>query len=536
MKKFGTFFILLVCVFVCFAMSEEGSIEEGVSAINFQHEKTNGILKRFEEIGKIYRCSKHEKLMGEYLMNWAIENDFQVNQDEVGNVVIKVPGNSCKNKPVVVIQGHQDMVCVKTEESNHDFITDPIQFVFDDEWLSAKDTSLGADNGIGIAIAMELALDDSIKRPPMELLFTVDEETGLTGALSLQPGFIEGKILLNIDSEVEGHFTVGCAGGITSYLNLSLEYDSIPSDYVLMKVVADNMTGGHSGVDIHKGKANAIKVLARTLQELAAVSDIRVGNIKGGTVSNAIPRAAKADIFFPSLDEEKMRSVISEINDLIKNEYLSVDPDLSITMIELPNGSMNEATTSDSTKKVIDFIIALPHGVDAMSANIENLVETSNNLAIVKMEDGQLQIITNQRSSLMAKLDEITNRIEEIARQFGGEGTSSNGYPSWEPNMDSSIMKICTETYENLFGKEPIVEVIHAGLECGVIDNTYPGMDMISFGPTIENAHTTDERVHIGSIGLIWDFMAQLLQEIRPLDDPDGTHGHHGHHGHDGDK
>lgn len=485
--------------------------------MKFEHEKTNEILKWFEEISKIPRCSKNEEKIAQWLMEWAKENNFETKMDKVKNLVIKVPASpGFENSPTVVIQGHMDMVCEKTPDSDHDFTKDPIKLVFDGEWLTADKTTLGSDNGIAIAMGMTLAVDKEIEHPPLELLFTVDEETGLTGANALEPGFIEGKILINIDSEDEGVFTVGCAGGINSYLSLPIEFEDVPSGYKQYKVSAGGMKGGHSGIDIALGKANAITVMARALRQVIKENiDIRIANIKGGSAHNAIPRDGWSVVFIPENEVDKVKEIVSQYSEVLNNEFKSTDPDLAVTLKEFTEGEYGKVLTSAATKKTIDFIMVIPHGVAAMSPDIEGLVETSNNLANVSVEDSAVKVLTSQRSSVVSRLQAHTDGIEAVARIAGGDAHSGEGYPPWPPNMDSPLLDRSVQLYEKLYNKKPVVEIIHAGLECGIIGDKYPGMDMISVGPTLKNPHSPDEKIHIGTIGMVWDFILALLKDLK---------------------
>ncbi|OQX84516.1 hypothetical protein B6D60_09220 [candidate division KSB1 bacterium 4484_87] len=480
------------------------------------HAKTREVLKWFEKITQIPRCSKHEEKIAQWLTDWAKENGFEVKTDEVNNLVIKVPATpGYENSPVVILQGHMDMVCEKTPESTHDFTKDPIKLVYEGEWLTADGTTLGADNGIALAMAMAIAVDKDIEHPPLELLFTVDEETGLTGANYLQPGFLEGKILINVDSEDEGVFTVGCAGGINTVSTVQFDTESIPANYKQFKMVAGGMKGGHSGIDIAMEKANAIKVLCRVMDKIVKSGvDLRIADYVGGSAHNAIPRDSEAVVFLPESDLKKAESVIADMEATMRREYKNTDPELSLTIKE-NNGTFNKVATPAGTKKIINFVYAVPHGVAAMSTDIKDLVETSNNLANVSIENGAVTILTSQRSSLVSRLDAITSRIEAVAQLAGGQAKSGDGYPPWPPNMESKLLKKSTELYERMYNKKPVVEVIHAGLECGIIGDKYPGMDMISIGPTIKYPHSPDEKIHVGSIGLVWDFMTQLLKELK---------------------
>lgn len=458
--------------------------------MKFEHEKTNDIIKWFEEISKIPRCSKNEGAICNWLTNWAKEHKFAVKTDKVQNVLIQIPGTAGYEKsPAVVIQGHMDMVCEKTPDSTHDFSKDAIKMVYEGEWLTADRTTLGADNGIAIAMAMAMAEAKDIAHPPLELLFTVDEETGLTGATALEPGFLEGKILINVDSEDEGYFTVGCAGGVNTNLAIPVVTTAVPANYSLLKINASGMKGGHSGIDINKEKANALKVLAQTLIYIAKNVDLRIVQFNGGTAHNAIPRDAEALIFVPTTEIKKVKDTVTEAQTTLKQEFRNTDPDLALSTTET-SGTDAQALTKESTAQVLDFVLVIPHGVAAMSTDIQGLVETSNNLARVTIEDNKVKVLTSQRSSVVSRLRAHTNRIEAVARLAGGEAQSSGGYPPWQPNMDSPLLAKSLAIYEKMFNKKPHVEVIHAGLECGIIGDKNPGMDMISIGPTLTTSPT----------------------------------------------
>lgn len=481
-----------------------------------EHAKTDEILKWFEQITKIPRCSKQEEKIRAWLMNWAKEHNLETKKDKVGNLLIKVPASpGYENAPITVLQGHMDMVCEKTPDSDHDFTKDPIKLVYEGDWLTADKTTLGADNGIGIAMAMTAALAKDMAHPPLELLFTIDEETGLTGANALEPGFVKGKILINLDSEDEGVFTVGCAGGMNTYSTVPVELENIPSNYVQHKLVAGGMRGGHSGVDIKQERANAIKVITRVIQAIKKEVDVRIADIQGGRAHNAIPRDCESVVFLPKKDEEKARKIVAEIEKTLKIEFKNTDPELKITLAETKDGKFTKVMTAKATQKFVDYVFAVPHGVDAMSTDIKGLVETSNNLANIRMENGNVKVLTSQRSSIISRLNALTSRIEAVARLANGEANSGDGYPPWPPKMDSALLDRSKRLYQKMYGKEPIVEVIHAGLECGIIGDKNPGMDMISIGPDLKNPHSPDEKISIPAIGKVWDFLAELLKELK---------------------
>ncbi|MFC1726654.1 beta-Ala-His dipeptidase [candidate division KSB1 bacterium] len=362
-------------------------------------------------------------------------------------------------------------------------------------------------------MGLVFALDKNSAHPPLELLFTVDEETGLVGATELKSGFIDGKILLNLDSEDEGIFTVGCAGGKHTFVDLQLKYTDAPKKYNPCSIKAGGMKGGHSGVDIKEERANAIIILTRVLSLIE--DDIRIVYINGGTAHNAIPRDAEAVIFVSEDREKAVKKVVKDFEKTVKIEFANTEPDLKLNLSSFKDIKDDRAMTTETTKKVIDLILAMPHGVIGMSTDIEGLVETSNNLANVKVEDGMLKVLSSQRSSVMSKLFEISGKIESIAKLAGAVYETSKGYPAWQPNMDSPLLDKCKKLYKKMNKKDSVIEIIHAGLECGIIGSKYPGMDMISFGPTIKNPHSPDEMINVETIGMVWDFFAELLKSLK---------------------
>ncbi|MDM8562254.1 beta-Ala-His dipeptidase, partial [Candidatus Marithioploca araucensis] len=372
----------------------------------------------------------------------------------------------------------------------------------------------GADNGIAIAMAMTLALEKGVLHPPLELLFTVDEERGLVGASMLTPDFFEGRILVNIDSEEDEYFMVGCAGGSDTHLSLPIEWTNIPAAYQLVKINAGGMKGGHSGLDINAERANAIKILARTLYFITQQVDIMLADINSGTASNVIPRHSEAFVFVSESDIEQVKTIVLKAEKILKAEYKNTEPDLFIN-VDASDKTYSKVVMSDSTNEVIDFLMVLPHGVDAMSTDIAGLVETSNNLAQINVEDKQLKVLTSQRSAVKSRIEALTHRIEAVARLIGGETYSDNHYPGWQPNLESPLLAKSIEVYKKLFNKAPVVEAIHAGLETGIISEKVPSMDMIAIGPTIKNPHSPDEKMLVSSIGKIWDFLLALLKELK---------------------
>jgi dipeptidase D len=478
------------------------------------NEKTIETLDLFKQISVIPRCSGNEKHMAAWLEEWARASGLDVRTDLLGNVVIRVPATSgYESAEGIVIQGHMDMVCEKAPGSGHDFSRDPISIRHDDDWLTADRTTLGADNGIGIALCLALAKDDTIAHPRLELLFTVEEETGLRGATSLQQGFIEGRFLINIDSEDEGVFTVGSAGGRILQIEYPISTEPVPGSFKTCTLRTSGLRGGHSGVDIHKRRGNANKILTDALTALCNAFDIRLVSIKGGTLSNAIPRDAEAVIACNPARFSELQALISDFERNLRNKYADSDPEVSIGLSEAdPGPAPSAALLRKDTDNVIRLLAALPDGVLEMSPDIEGLVETSNNLARIELADSTLTVLNFPRSSVMAALDGVATRIGSEAARVGAVVKKSGDFPPWEPDMHSPLLKQCREVYRQLFNKEPEVSVIHAGLECGVIGSKIPGLDMISIGPTIENPHSPDERLHIPSIAKVWKFLVAFLE------------------------
>lgn len=461
------------------------------------------IWKHFEEICKIPHCSKHEEKLGEYIINIAKEKGLEVQKDEIGNVVVRKKASpGYEHVPTVILQGHIDMVCEKNKDVEHDFEKDPIPVYQDGEYLKAKGTTLGADNGVGVAIALAI-MEKDIVSGNLEFLFTVDEETGLTGASHLKPDFIKGRMLLNLDSEEFGSIYIGCAGGGNSTIRLPLTF--IPSNENGLQIMVKGLRGGHSGTDIDKGRANAIKLLARILWN---IDGYKLSSIEGGDKHNAIPREASA-VILPS-DEEKVRKVAKDIEALLREEFSSTEPNLAI---EIKNIEVRRLLSDESQQKVLHLLMALPHGVLAMSQDVKGLVETSTNLATVRTNDA-LEILMSSRSSVKSSLQFIMQVIRAIGEMAGAEVKEGDLYPGWKPNLNSRLLHIASETYKELFGKEPEKKAIHAGLETGIIGEKIGNMDMISIGPQIEYPHSPDERVHIPSVQKFYTYLLKILENI----------------------
>jgi dipeptidase D len=472
---------------------------------------TELILKKFEQISSIPRGTKFEAGICQWLIDWGAAHNFQSRTDAAGNLVIYVPASvGYENRPTLILQGHMDMVWQKTPESNHDFEKDPIELIRDGDWIHANGTTLGADNGIGMALMLALVEDESISHPPLELLFTVEEEMGVVGADNLDPSLLTGKMLINVDSETEGVFTVGCAGGGSVYITLPVNWNLQSVEEIAFELKVTGLQGGHSGEDINKFRANANKLIARVLDFIQRDVPIRLSTLKGGTARNAIPRDAEA-IFVCSKDKvglcrEKFSTIVREI----QAEHARAEQGLSITLTEKSGEPVRSITQSETTTG-IRLLMSLPHGVSAMSAEMPGFIETSNNIGILELKDDGLFILSNNRSSILSRLEEITNQIESLAWLAGATTERTKVFPPWQPNMESPLLKQCIETFRSIVEEDPKVELTHGGLECGIISDRCGGLDTISMGPTIKDLHSPEERLYIPSLPKTWEFLKTLL-------------------------
>jgi dipeptidase D len=477
---------------------------------------TRTIIDYFEQINQIPRCSKQEQRISRWLQQWAKDRGLPEKSDSAGNLVIQVPAsNGFEQAPSVILQGHMDMVCEKQDDSDHDFSKDPIRMVQEGPWLSARETTLGADNGIAMAMALALVDSPDVSHPPLELFFTVDEETGLTGVLKMDPSLLSGKILINLDSEDEGVFVVGCAGGRNTSIIRPLDVTILDDAYDLLSVSAQGMKGGHSGVDIAKHRANANNVMARLLSAGMAVAPMRLVALKGGTGRNVIPRGCEALVACPRDAVEALEGMINSVAALIKQEYKTADPQLSVDIEKKgPVKAGRRGVTENDTAVMVNLLAALPSGPVAMAEDFPLLVQTSTNLSLVEISNGALAVTTNQRSSVPSQLDAICLAVEAVGRLAGATVQTGTGYPSWPMDRESPLLKRCTALYRELFDAAPTVQIMHAGLECGVIGDRCPGMDMISLGPTMENPHSPSERLYLPSVGKVWRLMVALLKSF----------------------
>lgn len=476
--------------------------------------KPAAVFHYFEEICQVPRPSKKEEKIVAYLKEFGKKHNLETKVDEVGNVLIKKPASKgMENCKTVVLQSHVDMVCEKNNNVSHDFLTDPIETIIDGEWMKANGTTLGADNGIGVATELAILADDTLEHGPIECLFTIDEETGLTGAFALKEGFMNGDILLNLDSEDEGELFIGCAGGIDSVAEFNYYEADVPNGYFCCKIEVKGLKGGHSGGDIHLGRANANKILNRFLTLAFNKYDLYLCEIDGGNLRNAIPREAHAIIAIPEANKHDLRTDLNVFTAEVQAEYAVTDPDMELILSSEP--ARAKAIDADTTQRLLQTLYAVPHGVYAMSQDIPGLVETSTNLASIKMKPGNIiRIETSQRSSTASSKQDIANMVRTVFEMGGAVVTFGEGYPGWKPNTHSEILEIATASYKRLFGVDAQVKAIHAGLECGLFLDKYPGLDMISFGPTLQGVHSPDERMLIPTVEKFWLHLTDILKHI----------------------
>jgi dipeptidase D len=474
--------------------------------------KPSVVWNQFYEISQIPRCSTKEGEILSYLKNFCKKNNLTYKQDKIQNICIKKPASSgLENLPGVVLQGHVDMVCEKNAGTEHDFSVDPIKLLVKDGWVTADGTTLGADNGIAVAMALAVLESDTIEHGPLEALFTVDEESALTGALNLDPSIVDGTVLFNIDSEEEGIFYIGCAGGVNTIGNLAVEEEPLPKGHKSYELQVFGFKGGHSGAEIHEERGNAVSVSARILRDINSKTKVRIFNINGGGKHNAIPR--ENFISFTTDNPEAIVNTISEYSKILKNEMGDLEFNMNVKVVE-ENSVPKTVFTQGFSDRLIGILFSMPHGVIKMSRKVPGLVETSTNLASVVLKDGNIKIETSQRSSIMSENDEIADKVRTIMEAGGAKVHFESRYPSWEPDPNSNILKLFKDVYKREEGKDAEVKAIHAGLECGVIGNKLEGMEMISFGPDMEDVHTPDERLKISSVEAVWEFLLKILKEV----------------------
>jgi dipeptidase D len=470
---------------------------------------TDPVLNYFKQIARIPRPSGGEEEITVWLEEWAGTRGLHHCRDATGNLFIYAPATpGMETAPTVVLQGHLDMVCERTPDAPIDPSCEPLQLIIEGEWLRANDTTLGADNGIAIAMAMALLDESNGVHPSLELLFTVDEESGLTGVAGLDGSLLQGRILLNLDSEEEGVLTVGCAGGQQTDIVLPLDWERAPADATTWLLRVHQLYGGHSGVDIHHGRANANQILAEAIERLGTTA--RIAHLQGGTAHNAIPRDSQATLCLANETEADAQQQVQRLEGELRQRIGTVDPNLAIAL-EPWNEAAAQVLTRSSQGQLLGLVSGLPHGVYRMSEEFSGKVQTSNNLATLRMTEGQLEIICSQRSFVPGELADLTARIEAIAVAHGAGATSDPGYPGWEPEMSSMLLARCKRVFHREFNREPKIEVIHAGLECSSIGERVPGMDMLSFGPTICDPHSPQERLHLPSVSAVYRFLRAVL-------------------------
>ena len=472
------------------------------------------VWTHFDHIRQIPRCSKHEEKIRQYILEFAKKQGLQTRTDPVGNVVVLKPAaKGMENKPIAILQGHMDMVCEKNSDVTFDFTKDPIQLTINGDLLKAKGTTLGADNGIGVAMSLAILEDKTLKLGPIEALYTVDEETGLTGAFALEQNMLKGRIMLNLDSEDFGIITVGCAGGGDSKLELPLTMEPASSTAVGLSVTVSGLRGGHSGVDIHEQRGNAIKILARLLWKAGMKhTNLTIADIKGGDKHNAIPREAHAVIGVLKADKAAVTSVLKQECQAALEEIKAVDPGLKL---DVKDQAMPKQTiTHASSLTLLNLLCGLPHGVDKRSYEIPALVETSNNVATVSITGKNAVISTSSRSSVKSELQDMRDRIHAVASLAGATTTEGMPYPGWKPNMESKLLKLSQKIFKDMYHEDAKIEAIHAGLETGIVGEKFPGMDMISIGPTVKNPHSPDEYLAISTVGKTYDYLLRILQSL----------------------
>jgi dipeptidase D len=470
------------------------------------------VWKHFDEIRKIPRCSKHEEKIREYIVGFAKKQGLKTKVDATGNVVIQKPATpGMQNKPTVILQGHMDMVCEKNSDVKFDFSKDPIQLKITGDLLTANGTTLGADNGIGLAISLAILEDTKVRHGPLESLYTVDEETGLTGAFAMKPDMLTGKIMLNLDSEDFGVITVGCAGGGDSTIELPVTLQTV-SKGESIRVKVSGLRGGHSGVDIHEQRGNAIKILTRLLWKASQTLDFFITDIKGGDKHNAIPREAYASLVVDAKNKNAFTAAVKTEEKDIYEEIKPIDPNLRVDIETFEPQKKGMDKTSQT--KLLNLLHGLPHGVYQMNYDIKTLVNTSTNLATISVKGDAVVIGMSSRSPMKSALQDMRDRIRAVASLAGAKVFEGTPYPGWKPDLQSKILALSKKVFKDMFKEEPKIEAIHAGLECGIIGEKFPGMDMISIGPTLKNPHSPEEQLHISTVDKFYRYLLKILESV----------------------
>ncbi len=472
------------------------------------------VWRYFQEICAIPHPSYYEKEIVQYLKKFAEQMKLECTLDTAGNILIRKPATSGKeNFKVVLLQAHMDMVPQKNNDSNHDFEKDPIKVYIDGDFVTADGTTLGADNGLGMAAMLAVLASNNIEHGPIEALFTSDEEVGLTGATRLASDLLSADILFNLDTEHEGELFIGCSGGQNMDIHFPYKSEKLVENQTAFQIKISGLQGGHSGIDIHLGLGNAIKMLAEILREISKATTVHLAKIEGGSIQhNAIPREASAIIAVAKEDQESVELAFAKGSDKIIVAFKKADPKIAI---KLESADLPETTMLDSDQvKLIAAINQCPNGVIAMSKKISGLTETSTNIAYITTKLNEITLHTSQRSSIETDKQKIVSEVEKVFSNIGAEVKLSASYPGWQPSLDSEILALSTKLYESMFDKKPIIKAVHGGLECGILGSKYPTLDMISFGPTIQFPHSPDERIEIASVQKFWDFLIELLKNI----------------------
>jgi dipeptidase D len=475
--------------------------------------KPEAIWKNFYALTQIPRPSKKEEKVAAFIKDFGKKLNLETLEDETGNIVIRKPATpGYENRKTIILQGHLDMVPQKNNDTQHDFETDPIDAYVDGEWVTARGTTLGADNGMGVAAAMGVLEAKGLEHGPIEALFTVDEETGMTGAFGLKEGFLEGDILMNMDSEDEGELYIGCAGGMDTVATFHFTPEGIPSGMKTMEIIVKGLKGGHSGLDIHLGRGNAIKLINRLLWEADRQFGIRIVSFNSGDVRNAIPREGHAIVAVPENQAEAFKAFATEYEKTIQSELKTPEPNVVLELAEVE--AAGEVIDIQTQKGLLNALYGIPNGVISYIADMPEVVETSTSTGVIKFDGHTITVVSLQRSSVDSRKDDLGNMIRAIFEMAGAEVEHAGSYPGWNPDVHSPILASMKDVYNDAFGKVPEVKVIHAGLECGLIKAVYPNLDAISFGPTIRFPHSPDEKVNIETVQKFWDFVVHTLKSV----------------------
>lgn len=473
------------------------------------------VFKYFEEISRIPRGSGNERAISDYLVSFAKEHNLQVIQDEALNIIIKKDATKgYENAPVVILQGHMDMVCEKNNGTEHDFEKDPIKLRIEDDYIKATGTTLGADNGIAVAYCLSILASKDIEHPPIEVLVTTEEETGMGGASSVKAENLSGKILINIDSEEEGELLSSCAGGVRNKVSIKLELEEKKQGFIPYKLIIKGLKGGHSGMDIDKGRENSNKLIGRILNDINSQMELYIAEINGGAKMNAIPREAEVVIFIQEENQGALHSIMKKWQKTLESELRTSDPGITVGLGEL-DVKIDKGFSKELTDKVIAILMLIPQGIQTMSMDIKGLVQSSTNLGVVTTEENEITFESAIRSSVKSLKDRIVREIESICKVVGATMSLESDYPAWEYRENSYIREVFKSVYKDMYGSEPKVTAIHAGLECGILKDILGDIDMISFGPNMYDVHTPEEKLSISSTERTYEYLLQVLKQIK---------------------